>query len=388
MFCVAMFGILWAKRYSEGEGMKRQNDPLLPGCWAASEAGGYPELKPSATRGERLGWLAAMCGRLIKCYEAVNNSAASAGYRLAVRALSRKADENDQAISDDCYAMLGRMRRLAADVYALACEMLPDGGDFGAAGAIRERAFADVKRAWATIQHAARVKAALPDAPAGATPPTPQADARRYWTAATCPECGAPGLEYPTQADFRRRHADPKPGKNTIKRRIDRGEYLARRDGRLPWCLNCRERTPLGAGAVARPDAPPANDYELTPGDLKNCEAWARAITAKITNLHGFDPQVDGERRFIVHGVEIEGGELYAMIYVAVADKVKATRGEATRDECEAAALEAVKKHNADIRKAAAAVRCSGQLEGLDEHGRPPVSGRRSKAQRHAPDAD
>jgi hypothetical protein len=177
MFCVAMFGILWAKRYSEGEGMKRQNDPLLPGCWAASEAGGYPELKPSATRGERLGWLAAMCGRLIKCYEIINNNAAAAGYRLAVRALSRKADENDQAISDDCYAMLGRMRRLAADVYALACEMLPDGGDFGAAGAIRESDFADVRRAWLTIQHAARVKAALPDAPAGATPPTPQADA-------------------------------------------------------------------------------------------------------------------------------------------------------------------------------------------------------------------
>jgi len=158
--------------------MKKQGDERLPGCWAASEPGGYPELKPSATRGERLGWLAAMCGRLIKCYEAVNNNAAKAGYRLAVRALERKADDDDQAISDDCYAMLGRMRRLAADVYALACELLgPDGGDFGAAGAIRERAFADVKGAWLTIQHAARVKAALPDAPAGATPPTPQADA-------------------------------------------------------------------------------------------------------------------------------------------------------------------------------------------------------------------
>ena len=161
---------------------------------------------------------------------------------------------------------------------------------------------------------------------------------KRIWTKETCPNCGLPGVEFLSINAFRAHcsAADIRCyGWRKLKLLRDGGDYWMNAARELPWCANCKDKTPAGDGVVGRPDSPKAAGYNLTKGDKENIKTWAtRALKDMYSDVdreaaEAFDPETIG----LPGHKETVWDEAYQAAFTEMADQMQAESGSLQRDQ-------------------------------------------------------
>jgi hypothetical protein len=92
-----------------------------------------------------------------------------------------------------------------------------------------------------------------------ASKPTPAkagGKSRKRWTRQHCPSCGEHTVEFVSMKAFSKKSGAP--SYNTVRARVDAGDYWSNVAGRVPWCPACKERTPEGSGVPGPTGGPTA----------------------------------------------------------------------------------------------------------------------------------
>lgn len=124
-----------------------------------------------------------------------------------------------------------------------------------------------------------------------------------------------------------------------MSRRVGHGTYWADANSHVPWCKKCEDKTPEGPGVEQPVEAPHVDDYQLTTGEQQQVAAWAQGIVKRrypdfdMDFVNPEDPQAD------------KATELFQVAVTAIHASLAAHRGDLTRDQAEALAEEAIKKH-------------------------------------------
>jgi hypothetical protein len=173
----------------------------------------------------------------------------------------------------------------------------------------------------------------------------------RVWTQTHCPNCGRDGIEFLSFTEFSRRSGKGRSGKaihpDTVSRHVRKGRYCADATWQVPWCKTCKKWTPQGKGVTQAVEAPAPDDYQPSEEDKQNMLIWAEDATQK--KFPDFDRELMEWR--VKDGNPSHEDEAFDVAYEAIAEEMKAKRGELTRDQAKQIGLRAIQDHlNKDIK--------------------------------------
>lgn len=170
------------------------------------------------------------------------------------------------------------------------------------------------------------------------TPPVP-----RLWTADYCPNYGRVGIEYITHSEFEKRSikAGERVGRKTVSRRIHKGVYCANPQGRVPWCPECRVRTPEGQGDKDRWDPNEAPEKLWGKEWERDMLEWVRGILER--ELPGMTAWTSGLSDSNGPAMDFLSSVVHAVLEVASEEGE-----ELTRDRVEEIARDKIKCIRAD----------------------------------------
>ena len=201
----------------------------------------------------------------------------------------------------------------------------------------------------------------------------------RLWTQRHCPSCGRPDVEFISQTEFAKRTGE---NRQTVSDRIRTGKYLHDARRQVPWCAECKEKTPEGSGAEKQIDAPPASTFVSSQADLQCMLDWAQRW---LPSVWPGCPKVDwallNERRDWTRPEQraydlVQAG---AQAVMALAQKRGAMPA---RDEAEVVALQAMRKELATDARSRLHESQSDKIQQMNSSYRSSRSGRRPKPKR------
>jgi len=220
---------------------------------------------------------------------------------------------------------------------------------------------AAVVPAYSEQPHALKEPAAVTGAPAKHAPQAPHAatgegqepadeirkrDEERQWTHHHCPSCGRDGIEFIPKTEFASR-AGGKRGtsRRALAKKVKDGRYWHDMGGNLPWCSHCKEKTPEGRGVESPVTAPPAGSYEPSQEEAGEAMVWAAHLVKNEFGLPFPDPDLSPSDS---NPNEQAAYDLMSEGATAILEAAAKRGGLLTRDEAEAIAREAMRKHYAE----------------------------------------
>ena len=146
--------------------------------------------------------------------------------------------------------------------------------------------------------------------------------------------------------------------RKTVTRRIEAGQYLADATGKVPWCDNCRGKTPEGRGVEQPVEKPHVKDYKLRPEEKNKCLDWAEsAVVAKF-------PDFEQHHATLENPPSQQALEAFQEATTALIEEIQRRQGDVTRDQGEQIARRAVQDFlNEEI---GSAMRSSGGMADSD----------------------
>ncbi len=168
----------------------------------------------------------------------------------------------------------------------------------------------------------------------------------RCWTYNYCPNCSIEGtLEWLSFTEFANRCSEkgvsPK-NRGTVSSRVQKGRYWANADKHVPWCENCEEKTPDGAGREQPVEKPERMGFDASNQQIKDIMAWSENVIQNAwpsfsKESEGKDDRYESD----------EASEAYQIAVGMCIEKMKKRDERLGRDQVKELAQEVVK----DVRK-------------------------------------
>ena len=168
---------------------------------------------------------------------------------------------------------------------------------------------------------------------------------RKVWSQSHCPSCGLPGVQFISQKAF---SAKPRaPSRTTVGIRVREGIYWSDVQRRVPWCEQCKERTPEGEGAGETANHQAGDGFQPTKEDHATILAWARAVVEE----HGYTLPPTDRPALETDSPKIQDAyELVSAVSEAVLEHAKELGHMPLRDEAEVLMRKAFQEAKKDVR--------------------------------------